>query len=117
MNERNASRGTVRAKGINEDGVAVSPARGGGVTVSKTERRWVITLPVPTRGTPGRNCRYGVCWRQQTMEEKWEVKSYFWVNISQRYFHFLVYGSNVHSSGVGAQWCLLSTEEQWAKFF
>ena len=23
-------------------------------------------------------------------EEKWEVKSYFWVNISQRYFHFLV---------------------------
>lgn len=50
-------------------------------------------------------------------EEKWEVKSYFWVNISQRYFHFLVYGSNVHSSGVGAQWCLLSTEEQWAKFF
>ena len=30
MKERNASRGTVRTKGINEDGVAVSPARGGG---------------------------------------------------------------------------------------
>lgn len=33
-------------------------------------------------------------------EEKWEVKSYFWANISQRYLHFLVYGSNVHANWV-----------------
>lgn len=49
-------------------------------------------------------------------EEKWEVKSYFWANISQRYLYFLVYSSDVHANWVWNQMGLLSTEE-WAKLF
>lgn len=105
-------RGTDRAKGINKVCVWHSVGQElGDITVSKTERRWVIMYQKLQWGA-WRNCHYGerwvLAWRQQNMEKKVGREETLWLISGSIYpsdSYTLVYSSDIHSSWAWSQLC------------